>query len=396
MIKLNTVEILLAKILLESVGKIRSYYYKELAEMVTPKLNPHTQLPNHIGRISELCYELDLPMISAKVINATTNTAGDGFYKLYCSKFPNASKLTPIEVWKNELIKIRECQEWYKLSEYLGLHIDFKNPNVEIKDAQPQQIRILPMSHTQEFVDWSIKRLQSQYFLNELINNSNGEYYYQTGGMDAGNNSLVLFQFRGFIVASAVLLNIKKFSNIVEEKYHGCYLFDVNTIKVFEPISVDELSDIDSNVKRFTQTKQIISYSKLGEIEKLIEDKQTTVFPNEILDIQVGKYIEGAKKMVIVNFYERNDKARRDCVKANGHICKICKFDFSGVYGDEFEGKIHVHHIKPLSEIDETYEVDPVNDLIPVCPNCHMVLHSKKNGVYTVDEVKKMLNKHTI
>jgi predicted HNH restriction endonuclease len=32
-----------------------------------------------------------------------------------------------------------------------------------------------------------------------------------------------------------------------------------------------------------------------------------------------------------------------------------------------------------------------VKDLIPVCPNCHMILHSKPGGFYTVEEVKNML-----
>lgn len=50
---------------------------------------------------------------------------------------------------------------------------------------------------------------------------------------------------------------------------------------------------------------------------------------------------------------------------------------------------IHIHHIRPLYEIKETYVVDPVNDLIPVCPNSHMVLHA--NGGTTVEELKKRI-----
>ena len=72
--------------------------------------------------------------------------------------------------------------------------------------------------------------------------------------------------------------------------------------------------------------------------------------------------------------------------------CQICGFKFSEKYGAIFENKIHVHHIKPIAEIGEEYEIDPIKDLIPVCPNCHMILHSKgKNEVYSVDEVKKMI-----
>ena len=59
--------------------------------------------------------------------------------------------------------------------------------------------------------------------------------------------------------------------------------------------------------------------------------------------------------------------------------------------GYKYANKIHIHHIKPLFEIGETYEVDPVKDLIPVCPNCHMVLHT--NGGISVEELRKHLAK---
>ena len=85
--------------------------------------------------------------------------------------------------------------------------------------------------------------------------------------------------------------------------------------------------------------------------------------------------------------------ARKKCIEVHGTACNICGFDFGTVYGLEFVGKIHVHHKLPLHEIKEDYVVDPVEDLIPVCPNCHMILHSKPGGFYTVDEVKTMVKK---
>ena len=42
--------------------------------------------------------------------------------------------------------------------------------------------------------------------------------------------------------------------------------------------------------------------------------------------------------------------------------------------GREAEGYIHVHHLRGLSDVGGEYVVDPVNDLRPVCPNCHAVL----------------------
>ena len=101
---------------------------------------------------------------------------------------------------------------------------------------------------------------------------------------------------------------------------------------------------------------------------------------------------EGARKAVFSNKYERNPEARRRCIEYYGPCCQICGFDFGKVYGEAFEGRIDVHHIKPVSEIGKAYVVDPIKDLIPVCPNCHAALHYKADGVYLPDEIKKLMN----
>lgn len=101
-------------------------------------------------------------------------------------------------------------------------------------------------------------------------------------------------------------------------------------------------------------------------------------------------YMEGAQKVILSNRYERNPKARARCIAVHGSACKVCGFDFGIAFGEEFSGKIEVHHIKPISEIGKEYVVDPVRDLVPVCPNCHMMLHSKAEGVYSVEELKQL------
>jgi predicted HNH restriction endonuclease len=84
---------------------------------------------------------------------------------------------------------------------------------------------------------------------------------------------------------------------------------------------------------------------------------------------------EGAKKVITVNAYERNNKARAGCLKHWGTSCIICKIDFGKKYGKLAIGFIHVHHIKSLASIGKRYRVDPKQDLVPVCPNCHSVMH---------------------
>ena len=66
--------------------------------------------------------------------------------------------------------------------------------------------------------------------------------------------------------------------------------------------------------------------------------------------------------------------------------------NFETFYGIAFKEIIEVHHIVPISQIGEEYAIDPIKDLVPVCPNCHAALHSKEDGTYTLEELRKMID----
>lgn len=87
------------------------------------------------------------------------------------------------------------------------------------------------------------------------------------------------------------------------------------------------------------------------------------------------RLVEGVVCRVSVNAYERNPIARARCIEHYGPTCVVCGFNFGAVYGPLAEGFIHVHHLTPLSDIGIEYEVDPIADLRPVCPNCHAIIH---------------------
>jgi 5-methylcytosine-specific restriction protein A len=104
-------------------------------------------------------------------------------------------------------------------------------------------------------------------------------------------------------------------------------------------------------------------------------DQRPEVLPDELLEGE--KFREGAARTIKVNAYERNPAARRKCVEHYGAVCAVCQFNFQAVYGELGEGYIHVHHLRDLASIGEEYEVDPIADLRPVCPNCHAMLHRR-------------------
>ncbi|QQK62077.1 hypothetical protein FJD32_000340 [Shewanella sp. LC6] len=88
-------------------------------------------------------------------------------------------------------------------------------------------------------------------------------------------------------------------------------------------------------------------------------------------------YHEGAVKTIELTVHERDPAARRACIAHFGSICQICDFDFERTYGELGRGFIHVHHRVDLALADDVREVNPITDLLPVCPNCHAMLHTE-------------------
>lgn len=70
--------------------------------------------------------------------------------------------------------------------------------------------------------------------------------------------------------------------------------------------------------------------------------------------------------------------------------CSVCNFNFYDKYGEIGKDFIHVHHLVPLHEIKDVYEIDPIRDLRPVCPNCHAMLH-KRNPALSIEELKEVI-----
>lgn len=117
------------------------------------------------------------------------------------------------------------------------------------------------------------------------------------------------------------------------------------------------------------------------------------IYPDSI-DATINVY-EGLKKQIIVNKYERSSIARAECIKYHGSKCKVCGINFVKVYGAIGEGFIHVHHIVPMHSIGKEYKIDYKNDLIPVCPNCHAMLHKKIDGNFlSVDKLREIVKEN--
>jgi len=175
---------------------------------------------------------------------------------------------------------------------------------------------------------------------------------------------------------------------ITTDYYLESILKDFGTSKLQNALNaLREHIDYYETLQNTTMKKQREILSKyLNIVQTSIE----IIYPDEIPENNTS-LIEGAKKQITINIYERDSQARQQCIDEYGYTCSVCKFDFEKTYGEIGKNFIHVHHLKALSEIQEEYQVDPINDLRPVCPNCHAMLH-KRNPSYSIEEIQSLIN----
>ena len=100
---------------------------------------------------------------------------------------------------------------------------------------------------------------------------------------------------------------------------------------------------------------------------------------------------EGALGTITAQTHRRNSMAREQCL-ANFQppICQVCSLDFVEAYGSEFGDCLHVHHLNPMALADGDRPVDPAKDLVPLCPNCHSVIHAH-GTLRSIDEVRHLM-----
>lgn len=143
-----------------------------------------------------------------------------------------------------------------------------------------------------------------------------------------------------------------------------------------------------SRVEYKNQFDEIEQKEYLKEIKSILFKNKFDIKCDEVCSDET--LYEGAKIRIEVNRYERSIKAKRECLNYYGRKCVICKFEDKTSKYKNID-IVEVHHLKPLSEINEEYIVNPIKDLRPVCPNCHRALHSK-TPAYSIEELKIILN----
>lgn len=117
---------------------------------------------------------------------------------------------------------------------------------------------------------------------------------------------------------------------------------------------------------------------------------QPIAFP----DAEELVFPEGAPHEITVSAFERSAAARSACIASKGVTCRVCEFDFGHTYGRIGSGFIHVHHTRPLSGGGGRQRHTTVNDLEPVCPNCHNMIH-RRSPPYGIQELRDIMRQQS-
>ena len=118
-----------------------------------------------------------------------------------------------------------------------------------------------------------------------------------------------------------------------------------------------------------------------------------TVTENDVI------ILEGKKRIVKQKTYERSSRLRELAINhftVDGQIvCRGCGFNFAAVYGLHGAGYIEIHHLKPIftygdENVEKTLE-EALRDVAPVCANCHVMIHRKRDHMLSIEELKAII-----
>jgi predicted HNH restriction endonuclease len=144
-------------------------------------------------------------------------------------------------------------------------------------------------------------------------------------------------------------------------------------------------------------------------LEDLLKNKERlSSNPDSLIDLKIIErdidaekaeedeyYKDGSTNNYHGKRYERHPQNRKRAIEIHGTSCKICNFNFERFYGEHGKDFIEVHHIQALSTLKDEIIINPEKDLIPVCANCHRIIHRNKSKILSIEEVKKII-RHTV
>jgi 5-methylcytosine-specific restriction protein A len=236
---------------------------------------------------------------------------------------------------------------------------------------------------TNEMVQNAYK-IGKQIYLNLMIR-TDGIAYLKEMGMNKNSANDYVYSYSNLIQGKLFTRN----TNVYATEYYLNSIFLENGTEGLQNalLSLSQHIDYYEEVSSTSVKKRKEIYNRYYDLIK--DNYDQTIYADEV-DPTIT-YSEGKTKKVSVNSFERNPLARKKCIEHYGLNCQVCNFNFQEKFGELGADFIHVHHKIDIATIGVEYSVNPIDDLIPVCPNCHAMLHKGKPNSFTIEELKTII-----
>jgi 5-methylcytosine-specific restriction enzyme A len=300
----------------------------------------------------------------------------------------------------------RNNQTWQNLylNEKVRINpIYLKLSNDIIPYQEVKSVRILPMSGSDPaFTGSSIEEVQ-EWFINVLPYR---EYNF-IRGLNSEHGTLVLFQYKAHVIASAVLDERVDFDSELGGVYRGAYWFIPSSIAIFEPLNSQEMKNIWNSFKGFSQThKKLDLYDYIDFVNSIVNRQIRFA----VLDVTEESYQDAIEQTRIDSNVEVNDVPREpvgttrsgqsERWKRNNITSKKaivladykCEYDEShSFFESKVTGKNYVeaHHLLPMEfqgQFNRSLDVEA--NIISLCPLCHKTVHHA-----SLEEIEPIIKK---
>lgn len=207
---------------------------------------------------------------------------------------------------------------------------------------------------------------------NELINGRNDTYFTQKVRNLKSHNTLVN-------------LGYSDYTDRVDGEPSGRF-----TLTTIGKEYLDENTDVVDYLLNNT-----FSSEDLKESFETIYENRDNGKKVEIFD-ETTTIAEGTQAIVKTKVYKRSSKLREKAIQfytVDDRIkCQACCFDFEEFYGDFGKNFIEIHHQKPIFQFDgddlERTVEEALENVIPVCSNCHRMIHRRREIPLSLEELK--------
>ena len=174
------------------------------------------------------------------------------------------------------------------------------------------------------------------------------------------------------------------------------------------------LAEYDDATRIIKITKKGIEH--LDANEPIIDSLEASGFDRETIRKGIKKTYEdiiledtvseGLQSNVMRKHRERSKKlrdAKIAKVKAENRgkvSCEACGFDFSEKYDGHGTDYIEIHHLSPVHLMDvegtEKKMAEALKSVVPLCSNCHRMIHRNRSHILTIKELKAIIVSATL